>query len=317
NLLPIILAQVGNHVNHPENIDNTYGDVRNVIVNNARRGCAYKEFLACNSKEYDGKGGDVVYTRWIGKMESQEAAVGMAWEDFKTLMRDELCPINEMQKLETELWNHAMVGAGHAAYTDRFHELAKLVTHLVILENMRIERCVYGLALQIRGMVATAKPTTIQKVVQLAGTLTDKAIRNGAIKKKHKKRGNSRELGRDTNGKDDNKRGRTGNAFAMIANHVKRKYNGAAPKCARCNLHHLPEARCCVCFNYNRSRHLTKDCRAPRMVNPVNARNPVVALKACYECRSTDHIRSACPRLNRAQRPVGNRPNQVGAIEGG
>ncbi|GJX81567.1 hypothetical protein Tco_0331048, partial [Tanacetum coccineum] len=25
---------------------------------------------------------------------------------------------------ESELWNHAMVGAGHAAYTDRFHELA-------------------------------------------------------------------------------------------------------------------------------------------------------------------------------------------------
>ncbi|GKA52038.1 hypothetical protein Tco_0745234 [Tanacetum coccineum] len=33
---------------------------------------------------------------------------------------------HEMQKLEYELWNHAMVGVGHAAYTDRFHELAKI-----------------------------------------------------------------------------------------------------------------------------------------------------------------------------------------------
>ncbi|GKB97108.1 hypothetical protein Tco_0983245 [Tanacetum coccineum] len=40
------------------------------------------------------------------------------------LMREEFCPSNEMQKLETELWNHTIVGAGHAAYTDRFHELA-------------------------------------------------------------------------------------------------------------------------------------------------------------------------------------------------
>nr|GEY06896.1 reverse transcriptase domain-containing protein [Tanacetum cinerariifolium] len=32
------------------------------------------------------------------------------------------CHSHEMQKLETELWNHAMVRAGHAAYTDRFHE---------------------------------------------------------------------------------------------------------------------------------------------------------------------------------------------------
>nr|GEV28109.1 putative reverse transcriptase domain-containing protein [Tanacetum cinerariifolium] len=33
-----------------------------------------------------------------------------------------------------------MVGAGHAAYTDRFHELARLVPHLVTPEGKRIER---------------------------------------------------------------------------------------------------------------------------------------------------------------------------------
>ncbi|GJY99084.1 hypothetical protein Tco_0516514 [Tanacetum coccineum] len=57
---------------------------------------------------------------------------------------------HEMQKLETELWNHVMVGAGHAAYTDRFHELARLVPHLVTPESRKIERYVYGFALQIR-----------------------------------------------------------------------------------------------------------------------------------------------------------------------
>ncbi|GJW84653.1 hypothetical protein Tco_0157798 [Tanacetum coccineum] len=46
------------------------GDVRNVIVNNGQRGCSYKEFLACNPKEYDGKGGAIVYTCCIEKMES-------------------------------------------------------------------------------------------------------------------------------------------------------------------------------------------------------------------------------------------------------
>ncbi|GKF38840.1 hypothetical protein Tco_0118901, partial [Tanacetum coccineum] len=40
---------------------------------------------------------------------------------------------------ESELWNHAMVGAGHAAYTDRFHELARLVPHLVTPESRMIE----------------------------------------------------------------------------------------------------------------------------------------------------------------------------------
>nr|GFC38346.1 putative reverse transcriptase domain-containing protein [Tanacetum cinerariifolium] len=46
-----------------------------------------------------------------------------------------------------------------------------------------------------------------------------------------------------------------------------------------------------------------------RNMNPVNAKNPPG--RACYECDSTDHVRPACPRLNRAQGPGGNRPNQV------
>ncbi|GJW40080.1 hypothetical protein Tco_0065925 [Tanacetum coccineum] len=33
--------------------------------------------------------------------------------------------IHEMHKLESKLWNHAMVGVGHTAYIDRFHELAR------------------------------------------------------------------------------------------------------------------------------------------------------------------------------------------------
>nr|GEV34449.1 retrovirus-related Pol polyprotein from transposon TNT 1-94 [Tanacetum cinerariifolium] len=40
-------------------------------------------------------------------------------------------------------------------------------------------------------------------------------------------------------------------------------------------------------------------------------------VRACYECGSTDHVRPACPRLNRAQGPEGNRPNQVAANNGG
>ncbi|GJY80087.1 hypothetical protein Tco_0492838 [Tanacetum coccineum] len=50
--------------------ENVQENVRNVIVNGNRVGCSYKDFLACNHKEYDGKGGDVVLTRWIEKLES-------------------------------------------------------------------------------------------------------------------------------------------------------------------------------------------------------------------------------------------------------
>ncbi|GKA36757.1 reverse transcriptase domain-containing protein [Tanacetum coccineum] len=45
---------------------------------------------------------------------SREVVVCMSWNDFKFMMIQEFCPSHEMQKLESELWNHAMVGAGHA-----------------------------------------------------------------------------------------------------------------------------------------------------------------------------------------------------------
>nr|GFB75756.1 reverse transcriptase domain-containing protein [Tanacetum cinerariifolium] len=59
-----IRNQNGNVVN-----ENVQENVRNVIVNGNRVGCSYKEFLACNPKEYDANGGVVVLTRWIEKME--------------------------------------------------------------------------------------------------------------------------------------------------------------------------------------------------------------------------------------------------------
>ncbi|GKE62946.1 reverse transcriptase domain-containing protein [Tanacetum coccineum] len=198
NLLPAILAQVGNHGNvgnQNGNVvnENVQENVRNVLVNGNWVGCSYKEFLACNPKEYDGKGGAIVLTRWIEKMESvqdmsgcsidqkvkyttgsflgkaltwwnsyictlsQEVVVSMSWNDFKFKIIEEFCPSHEMQKLKTELWNHVMVEAGHAAYTDR--------------------------------MVAATEAKTMQKVVQIFGALTDEAVRNGSIKKVEK-RGN-------------------------------------------------------------------------------------------------------------------------------
>ncbi|GKE31178.1 putative reverse transcriptase domain-containing protein [Tanacetum coccineum] len=114
NLLPAMLAQ---------------GNVGNVIVNGNRVGCSYKEFLACNPKEYDGKEGDVVLTRWIEKMESVHDMSGCSIDQKVKYTAGSFVgkalTCHEMQKLESELCNHAMVSAGHAAYTDRFHELTR------------------------------------------------------------------------------------------------------------------------------------------------------------------------------------------------
>ncbi|GJR63300.1 putative reverse transcriptase domain-containing protein [Tanacetum coccineum] len=191
------------------------------------------------------KGGAIVYVSWIEKMESVQDMSGCGANQkvkytagsFIVLMRKEFCPKNEMQKLEIELWCHTMVGASHAAYTNRFLKLARLVPYFVTPENKRIERM-----------------------------LTDEAIRNVSLKKNTKKRENSGEISRNENVKDDNKRSKIGRAFATITNPVRKEYTGPAPKVG------------------------------PRMVTPVNARNPTTARGACFECGGTDHYKAAFPR---------------------
>nr|GEW06420.1 hypothetical protein [Tanacetum cinerariifolium] len=208
-----------------------------------------------------------------------------------------------------------MVGAGHATYTDMFHELARLVPYLVTLESRKIDRYMYGLASQNHRMVTAIEPKTMQKAVQISGVLTDEAVKNGSIKKV-KKRRNAGEPRKDKNGMDDNKRTRTRNAFATTTNPVGRENTGAWPKCTTCNSYHAPRGPCRTCFNCNRPGHFAKDCRGMlRNVNLFNARNPTV--RACYEYGSSDYVRSTYPILNRAQGPRGNRPNQVVANNGG
>nr|GEX54308.1 hypothetical protein [Tanacetum cinerariifolium] len=176
-------------------------------------------------------------------------------------LNEEFCCHHDIQKLETELWNHVMVGAGHAAYTDRFHELARLVPHLVTPESRKIERYIFG-------------------------ALTDEAVKKGSIKKVEK-RGNVGEPSKDKNGRDDNKRTRAGNAFTTTANSVGRENTCTWPKVV------------------------------PRNVNPVNVRNRKPSRRASHENGSTNHLKPACPRLNRAQGPRGNRPKQVVMNNGG
>ncbi|GJZ88647.1 putative reverse transcriptase domain-containing protein [Tanacetum coccineum] len=153
NLLPAMLAQVSNQ----ENVRNLNGNVvnenvqenvGNMIVNGNRiekmefvhdmSGCSIDQKVKYTAGSFVGK----ALTWWNSQIRtlSRKVAVSMSWNDFKFMMIQEFCPSHEMKKLETELWNHTMVKAGHAAYTDRFHELARLVPHLVTPKSRMIER---------------------------------------------------------------------------------------------------------------------------------------------------------------------------------
>ncbi|GKB21782.1 putative reverse transcriptase domain-containing protein [Tanacetum coccineum] len=137
NLLPAMLVQVS----YRGNVGNQNGNMVNENVQN-------------NVGNEKVKGTGKALTCWNSQIctLSREVAFSMSWNDFKFMTIQEFCPSHEMQKLESEWWNHAMFGPGHAAYTDRFHELAS------------------------------------KGCAELFGALTDEAVRNGSIKKVEKRR---------------------------------------------------------------------------------------------------------------------------------
>ncbi|GJW15480.1 putative reverse transcriptase domain-containing protein [Tanacetum coccineum] len=333
-ILPQIVTQVTNNVNNANNGNGGNGGGGN--GNGGNNGCTYKGFLACNPKEYDGKGGAIALTRWIERMETvidnsgcaenqkvkyaassfvnkaltwwntqvqargREAAIGMSWNDFKALLVEEFCPSNEMEKLESELWNHKMVGANHAGYTDRFHELAKLVPHLVTPESSRIKRYIAGLAPEIRGMLRATQPTTIQSAILKAGILTDEAVSCGTLTKGNDKRKVAEESGKSGGSWKDNKKAKVGTGFVATAP-PRNESASSNPKCSRCNAHHPANGPCNVCFNCQKPGHIARYCRSPiRQVTPVNAVRMGNNSRVCYECGSPDHFRNTCPKLNRA-----------------
>ncbi|KAJ9567105.1 hypothetical protein OSB04_003071 [Centaurea solstitialis] len=321
--LPNIVSQVAAGLNTNQGADAT----RN-------RECNYKSFRSCNPKEFHGTEGAVGLLTWIEGMESvlhiskcternkveyaacllqgraltwwntqvqtrgREATGQISWEDFKKMLKEEFCPRSEIQKLEAELWHHEMKGNDVATYTTRFHELAKLVPHLVTPEQNRVDRYVWGLSPVIRGNVTAADPKTLQEAVNLANRLTNNAVRSGmfssdSAKGKRKVEEPIKSQSKGRSGKD-RRVTRNYGVQTQTAEKEIRTY----PKCGKCGNHHT--GRCIVCRKCGRGGHVDKDCKR----------------KACFECGSYNHYRNACPKANQGphanQAQPANQPSEKG-----
>ncbi|XP_024984064.1 uncharacterized protein LOC112519990 [Cynara cardunculus var. scolymus] len=152
-----------------------------------------------------------------------------------------------------------MIGMEVDKYTARFHELAKLVPHMVTPEEKRIDRYIWGLAPEIRRMVTSANPTTIQHTVVLANRLTNDAVRSGILKQD--KFGGKRKLEGQSCKKTNNDLGKNQKVIRNFGaqSQIGEKDKGTYPKCGECNNHH--SGRCIICFKCNKGGHFAKDCK--------------------------------------------------------
>ncbi|KAK9056492.1 hypothetical protein SSX86_023853 [Deinandra increscens subsp. villosa] len=306
------------------------------------RECSYKDFMNCKPTYFKGSEGAVGLIRWFEKLESvfrisncpeqymvkystctftdsaltwwnshadamgTDLAYEMSWDELKQLLRDEYCPREELQKLESEFWNLSMNGADIAGYTKRFRELAHLCPTMITPPYKKIERYIWGLAPHIQGNVLSSSPQTFQDAVRMAHNLIYQANRQGVNfgKKASENKPSDVSATPSSSKKPDNKRKRPfwknrddknsekapvketapAKVYAATApSYPVRKtgYTGTAPLCSKCNLHHTLGCDNVYCNICKVKGHVARDC--PK--------------RTCYGCGATGHYKSECPKM--------------------
>ncbi|GKC43636.1 putative reverse transcriptase domain-containing protein, partial [Tanacetum coccineum] len=222
-----------------------------------------------------------------------EAAYAINWVELMKLMIEVYCLRNEIQKMETELWNLTVKGNDLTAYTQRFQELILL--------------------------------SRLQDAIRIANQLMDKKVQGYAVRSVENKRRMKRNL-RDNHGqqppfKRQNTSGQNVARAYTTGNNERKGYARPLPYCNKCRMYH--EGLCTIrCRNYNKVGHQTRDCRAA--IAPNTQRAPVGNQQGiiCYECGRPRHFRKDCPkwrnqyRGNQTRNKNGNKTgNQTGGNE--
>ncbi|GJV52928.1 reverse transcriptase domain-containing protein [Tanacetum coccineum] len=229
------------------------GNGRNGNPNENNRGarhvareCTYQDFMKCQPLNFKGTEGVVGLIRWFEKMETvfhiSNCLEKYQVKELMKLMAKVYCPRNEIQKLESELWNLTVKNNNLAAYTQRFQELTMMCTKMVPEEEDQVDKFIGGLPDNMQGNVIAAEPTRLQDVVRIANNLIDQKLKGYAVKN------------------DENKR----RAYTA-GNNEKRGYAGPLPYCNKCKLHH--EGPCTVkCGKCNKVAHMARDCKESSFV---------------------------------------------------
>ncbi|GKA14403.1 putative reverse transcriptase domain-containing protein [Tanacetum coccineum] len=232
------------------------------------RECTYQDFMKCQPLNFKGTEGVVGLIRWFEKMETVFHIRNYP-EKYQLikLMAEVYYPRNEIQKMESELWNLTVKNNDLASYTQRFQELTMI----------------------------------LQDVVRIANNLMDQKLKGYAVKNAKNKRRlevNQRDnRGQQPPFKRQNVGGQNVARAYTAGNNEKKGYDRPLPYYSKCKLHH--EGPCTVkCGKCNKVGHMARDCKntvvvpTPHRARVVNQRVPT-----CFECGRQGHYRNEYPKL--------------------
>ncbi|GKB95984.1 putative reverse transcriptase domain-containing protein, partial [Tanacetum coccineum] len=141
----------------------------------------------------------------------------MPWTEMKQLMTTEFCLIEEVQRMENELWNLKVKEYNIVAYTQRFNELALMYPRMVEPKRVKVNAYIQGLTDNIKGDVTSSRPANLNEDVRMDHRLMEQKSQD-----------------RDERILEGKKR-KQGNARAMVTAPT----NGKLPLCERCFTLHV------------------------------------------------------------------------------
>ncbi|GKB26583.1 putative reverse transcriptase domain-containing protein [Tanacetum coccineum] len=260
--------------------------------------CTYQDFLKCQPLIFKGNEGVVGLTRWFEKMETNgaltwwnshkrtvgtDASYAMTWKELIKLMTEVYCPRNEIQKMETELWNLTMV----------------------LEEEDHVEKFIGGLPDNIQGNMIAGEPTRLQDAIRIANNLMEPKVKGYAARNEENKRifeNNSRDNRvQQPPFKRQNGNGQNVARAYTVGNSEKRGYAGPLPYYNKCKLYH--KGHCTVkCSNCKRVGHMTRDCRVAVATTIQGDLEPNQKVITCNECGRQGHYRSDYPKMKNQNR---------------
>ncbi|GJY49110.1 putative reverse transcriptase domain-containing protein [Tanacetum coccineum] len=284
--------------------------------------CTFTGFIKCGPTQFYGNEGAVELCRWFEKTESvfrisecaerskvkfaattlqgraltwwntQVATLGLdvvngkSWTDMRKMMMEELCPGEEVQRLENELRSLKLRDTNIAAYTQRFNELALLCPEVVPTEKKKVE-------LYIKDKAERVTENNKKKWESNNNPSGNNNNRNNYRDNTHHHQHNNR---------------RQGNVKAMTTAPAEQGgHTGNKPFCNCCKKRHTGYCTI-VCNSCGKMGHIASDCKGKAVATGTNA-YPILT---CYECREKGHSRNRCPKRNDPQ--GGNATGRAHAI---
>ncbi|GJW42696.1 putative reverse transcriptase domain-containing protein [Tanacetum coccineum] len=160
------------------------GPVRGQDAAPAVRECTFAGFMKCNPTAFH-EGKKVKFdaatlqgpslTWWNAKVATTglENVNQMPWTKMKQLMTAEFYPIEEVQRMEHELWNLKVKEYNIMAYTQRFNELALMCPRMLEPKRVKVDAYIQGLTHNIKGEVTSSKLANLNEAVCMAHKLME------------------------------------------------------------------------------------------------------------------------------------------------